>query len=41
MKVSNLFNKKFRKKYNLKNKTIGVMGMAFKADTDDIRDSYH
>ena len=31
--------KNLEKKYNLKNKTIGVMGMAFKADTDDIRDS--
>lgn len=31
--------KNLERKYNLKNKTIGVLGMAFKAETDDIRDS--
>jgi len=30
---------KLEKKYNLKRKTIGVLGLTFKSDTDDIRDS--
>ena len=31
--------KDLEKKINLKNKTIGIMGLSFKADIDDIRDS--
>ena len=28
-----------RKRYDLRKKNIGILGMAFKADIDDIRDS--
>ncbi len=31
--------KSLERKYNLKNKTIGLLGLTFKADCDDIRDS--
>ena len=31
--------KQLEKKYNLRKKTVGVLGLTFKSDTDDIRDS--
>ena len=31
--------KNLKKKINLKNKTLGLLGLAFKGDSDDLRDS--
>ena len=31
--------KNLKKKINLKNKTLGILGLAFKGDSDDLRDS--
>ena len=35
----NFLIKNLEKKLNIKNKTIGILGMAFKSDVDDLRDS--
>ena len=35
----NFLIKNLEKKLNIKNKTIGLLGMAFKSDVDDLRDS--
>jgi len=37
--LPNFIIKNLEKNYKLKNKTIGILGMAFKSDVDDIRDS--
>ena len=37
--MPNFILKKIKKIKNIKNKRIGVLGVAFKAETDDIRDS--
>ena len=38
-KLGNELVKKLEKKYNLKKKIVGVLGLTFKSETDDIRDS--
>lgn len=37
--LPNFLIKNLDKNYKIKNKTIGILGMAFKSDVDDIRDS--
>ena len=35
----NFLIKNLEKTYNIKNKVVGILGMAFKSDVDDVRDS--
>jgi UDP-N-acetyl-D-mannosaminuronic acid dehydrogenase len=37
--MPNFIFKQLKKSFDLRNKVIGVLGLAFKAETDDIRDS--
>jgi len=37
--LPNYMVNELKKEFNLKTKTVGILGMAFKADVDDIRDS--
>ena len=37
--LPNFIVESLKRKYNLKNMRVGILGMAFKADIDDIRDS--
>jgi len=37
--LPNFIVQKLKEKYDLRNKTVGILGMAFKADNDDKRES--